>query len=180
VVTAQVTNELVPVHRRHLEVRDHEVRPVSACQLQGPRGIGRLEHTVAHASDDGGQHVSISLAVVDHEYTTHGSFFGGPDLSPIVPSGEMAPHIGWLPMKEPLGRADMESVAGQVAALQGDHLLLKLEDGHEVLAPSCDLGDVVEVGNEVLVYLDERRRLLGWYLPRSEIGVDLRDWKEDT
>ncbi len=74
----------------------------------------------------------------------------------------------------------MESVAGQIAALQGDHLLLTLEDGHEILAPSCDLGDVVEVGNEVLVYLDERRRLLGWYLPRSQIGVDLREWKEDT
>jgi hypothetical protein len=74
----------------------------------------------------------------------------------------------------------VEPVAGQVAALQGDQVLLILEDGHEVPAPSCDLGDLLEVGGEVLVFLDEHRRLLGWYLPRSQIGVDLREWKEDT
>jgi hypothetical protein len=74
----------------------------------------------------------------------------------------------------------VESVAGQVKALQDDQVVLKLEDGQEVLAPSCDLGDVVEVGSKVLVYLDEAGRLLGWYLPRLQIGVDLRDWRKGT
>jgi len=38
----------------------------------------------------------------------------------------------------------------------------------------------VEVGSKVLVYLDEAGRLLGWYLPRLQIGVDLRDWRKGT
>jgi hypothetical protein len=77
------------------------------------------------------------------------------------------------------GRA-VDPVAGRVAAHQADQLLLRLEDGHEVLAPTCGLKDLADVGSDVLVYLDERGRLLGWYLPRSQIGVDLREWKEDT
>ena len=69
----------------------------------------------------------------------------------------------------------MEPVAGKVAALQQDKVLLMLEDGREVLAPSpVQLGDLAEVGSEVLVYLNENGRLVGWYLPQSKIGLDLR------
>jgi hypothetical protein len=48
---------------------------------------------------------------------------------------------------------------------------------------SRSLGQVsalTELGAVLLVYLDEHRRLLGWYLAQSQIGVDIRDWKGDT
>ncbi len=75
----------------------------------------------------------------------------------------------------------MAQVTGKVAALQRDQVLLTLDDGDEVMAPLCGaLADLAEPGAEVLVYLDEHRRLVGWYLPRFQIGVDLREGKGDT
>ena len=109
------------------------------------------------------------------------TFFGTPDLSPIVPSGDMDRPFGWFLKKGPSGRGG-HGISRPVRSqrFSGDQLLLTLEQGHDVLAPSCDLGALVEVGSEVLAYLDEHRRLLGWYLPQSQIGVDLREWKGDT
>jgi hypothetical protein len=70
----------------------------------------------------------------------------------------------------------VKPVTGKVAALRRNEVLLVLQGGHELLAPSAaPLKELAEVGSEVLVYLNADRRLVGWYLPESRIGIDFRE-----
>ena len=63
----------------------------------------------------------------------------------------------------------------------GDNgLLVRLYDGRAQELPAPDeLSDQWKVGDPVLVFFDGRD-VLGWYLPESQIGVDLRGHEEST
>jgi regulatory LuxR family protein len=59
----------------------------------------------------------------------------------------------------------------------GERAVLRLEDGRLVEAPVMDrLITEAEVDSPALVYLDGRRRVIAWYLPKAERGVDMRGW----
>jgi DNA-binding CsgD family transcriptional regulator len=58
-----------------------------------------------------------------------------------------------------------------------DRVLLTLEDGRDLEVPLLDeIRGRVEVGASAIVYSDQRERVVGWYLPDHELGVDLRRW----
>jgi DNA-binding CsgD family transcriptional regulator len=56
-------------------------------------------------------------------------------------------------------------------------LVLRLRDGRDLEVPVPErLRGRVEVGASAIVYFDQRDRVVGWYLPDEELGVDLRQW----
>ena len=58
-----------------------------------------------------------------------------------------------------------------------DRLMLRLQDGRDLEVPLVEqIRDGAQVGASAIVYFDERSRIVGWYLPEEELGVDLRDW----
>jgi DNA-binding CsgD family transcriptional regulator len=58
-----------------------------------------------------------------------------------------------------------------------DRLTLRLQDGRDLEVPLLEqIRDGAQVGASAIVYFDERSRIVGWYLPDEELGVDLRDW----
>jgi DNA-binding CsgD family transcriptional regulator len=70
------------------------------------------------------------------------------------------------------------AVSATVAAIRRrDKLVLSLQDGRELEVPMVDqIRDCVYVGAPAVAYFDQRDRLVGWYLPEQELGVDLRHW----
>ena len=60
---------------------------------------------------------------------------------------------------------------------RNDRLMLRLQDGRDLEVPMLEqIRDGAQVGASAIVYFDERSRMVGWYLPDEELGVDLRDW----
>ena len=70
------------------------------------------------------------------------------------------------------------ALSATVAALRRkDRLALHLQDGRELEVPLLEqIRDGVYVGASAIVYFDQRSRMVGWYLPDEELGVDLRGW----
>ena len=55
--------------------------------------------------------------------------------------------------------------------------MLTLQDGRDLEVPLLEqIRGRVDVGASAIVYFDQHDRLVGWYLPDEEIGVDLRHW----
>jgi len=60
---------------------------------------------------------------------------------------------------------------------RGDGLILTLQDGRDLDVPVLDeIRPHVRAGAAAIVYFDQQDRVIGWYLPDEEIGVDLRRW----
>ena len=64
------------------------------------------------------------------------------------------------------------AVSATVSAVRRkDTLVLRLEDGRDLEVPVLDeLRDRVDVGASVIVYFDQRDRMVGWYLPERGAG----------
>lgn len=68
--------------------------------------------------------------------------------------------------------------ASVAAMLRKDRVLLALQDGRDLEVPLVEqIRDRVDVGTPAIVYFDQRDRVVGWYLPGEELGVDLRHWE---
>lgn len=58
-----------------------------------------------------------------------------------------------------------------------DRLLLRLQDGRDLEVPSLEqIRGRLDIGTSAIVYFDQSDRVVGWYLPGEELGVDLRHW----
>ncbi len=58
-----------------------------------------------------------------------------------------------------------------------DKALLRLQDGRDLEVPLLEqMRGRVEAGTSAIAYFDQRERVVGWYLPGEELGVDLRHW----
>jgi DNA-binding CsgD family transcriptional regulator len=96
--------------------------------------------------------------------------------APAIPEEQSATADG------PSQRTNRITAAGAVRATvsappRGDGLMLTLEDGRDLDVPILDeIRGHVALGAPAIVYFDQQDRLVGWYLPDEEIGVDLRDW----
>jgi hypothetical protein len=63
-----------------------------------------------------------------------------------------------------------------VVGVSGGRVVVRLAHGRAIEIPVVDeIRDRLEVGSPALIYFDDEGILLGWYLPDSGIGVDLRD-----
>ncbi len=96
--------------------------------------------------------------------------------SPTASNGELAASNGDAPVSDRIGAT--VAVAGTVSELhRNDKLALTLEDGRDLEVPVLEeMHGLVHVGASVIVYFDQRERMVGWYLPSEELGVDLRHW----
>jgi DNA-binding CsgD family transcriptional regulator len=124
-------------------------------------------------------HVSQILKKLSAANRTEAAFryvelYGSPSSS----DEESAATNGDPHVSDRIGAA--AAVSATVAAVRRkDTLVLRLEDGRELDVPVLDeLRDRVEVGASVMVYFDQRDRMVGWYLPAEELGVDLRHWAQ--
>jgi DNA-binding CsgD family transcriptional regulator len=79
---------------------------------------------------------------------------------------------------EPARIGAASALSATVADLRRkDRLMLRLQDGRDLEVPLLEqVRDGAQVGATAIVYYDERSRIVGWYLPDQELGVDLRDW----
>jgi DNA-binding CsgD family transcriptional regulator len=70
------------------------------------------------------------------------------------------------------------AIRATVSALpRGDGLVLTLQDGRDLDVPVLEeIRGRVSVGASAIAYFDQQDRVIGWYLPDEEIGVDLRHW----
>ncbi len=70
------------------------------------------------------------------------------------------------------------AVTAKVSAVRRkDKVLLTLQDGRELEVPLLEqLRDRVDLGASAIAYFDQRDRVVGWYLPGEDLGVDLRHW----
>lgn len=60
-----------------------------------------------------------------------------------------------------------------------DRVLLRLQDGRDLEVPLLEqIRDRVDAGTAAIVYFDQRDRVVGWYLPAEQLGVDLRQWAQ--
>lgn len=96
--------------------------------------------------------------------------------SPSSPDEESVATNGDGPGSDRIGAT--VAVAATVSELRRqDKLDLRLEDGRDLEVPVlAEMRDRVHVGASVIVYFDQRDRVVGWYLPSEELGVDLRHW----
>jgi DNA-binding CsgD family transcriptional regulator len=124
-------------------------------------------------------HVSQILKKLSAANRTEAAFryvelYGSPSSS----DEESAATNGHAHASDRIGAAT--AVSATVAAVRRkDTLVLRLEDGRELDVPVlAELRDRVEVGASVMVYFDQRDRMVGWYLPAEELGVDLRHWAQ--
>ena len=70
------------------------------------------------------------------------------------------------------------ALIGTVSAFPAkDKALLKLQDGRDLEVPLLQqMRAHVDTGTSAIAYFDQRDRVVGWYLPGQELGVDLRHW----
>jgi DNA-binding CsgD family transcriptional regulator len=70
------------------------------------------------------------------------------------------------------------AVIATVSALPAkDKALLRLQDGRDLEVPLLEqMRGHVDAGSSAIAYFDQRDRVVGWYLPGEELGVDLRHW----
>jgi DNA-binding CsgD family transcriptional regulator len=70
------------------------------------------------------------------------------------------------------------AVNATVAGMNGKAaLVLRLQDDRELEVPVVEqIRDRVGVGAAAIAYFDPHDRVVGWYLPDMELGVDLREW----
>jgi hypothetical protein len=58
-----------------------------------------------------------------------------------------------------------------------DKALLRLQDGRDLEVPLLEqMRGRVDAGTSAIAYFDQRDRVVGWYMPGEELGVDLRHW----
>jgi DNA-binding CsgD family transcriptional regulator len=81
-----------------------------------------------------------------------------------------------LPERGRIGAAT--AVSATVVALRPKgEAVLRLQDGRDLEVPVVEqIRDRVDVGASTIAYFDQRDRVVGWYLPDQELGVDLRQW----
>ena len=81
-----------------------------------------------------------------------------------------------LPEEERIAAASAVT-ATVVAVKPKGEAVLRLQDGRDLEVPVIDqIRDSVDVGASIIAYFDQRDRVVGWYLPDEELGVDLRQW----
>jgi DNA-binding CsgD family transcriptional regulator len=89
-----------------------------------------------------------------------------------------APGTPAAPARHPPGSARLGAVSehnAKVVGLSGGRVIVTLPDRRAIEIPLIEgLGNRLEVGSPALIYLDDKGVLLGWYLPDSGIGVDMR------
>jgi DNA-binding CsgD family transcriptional regulator len=70
------------------------------------------------------------------------------------------------------------ALIGTVSAIPAkDKALLRLQDGRDLEVPLLEqMRGRVDTGTSAIAYFDQRDRVVGWYLPAEELGVDLRHW----
>jgi SnoaL-like domain len=118
--------------------------------------------------DDGFQHVGLYRlddGLIAHVEAHHTEEEGRERLR-LLSAGEL-PEPPWATM----GTA--EFVAGHLEVASPSAALC-IEDRRIVTTVPPELTGRVSTGDPVLVYLDDERGLLGWYLPEQQMGVDLR------
>ncbi len=73
------------------------------------------------------------------------------------------------------------SHGGEILAPEGhEQLLARLYDGRPVELPApAELDDEWEVGDPLMVFFEDEA-VVGWYLPHTQLGVDLRHRRDDT
>jgi hypothetical protein len=60
---------------------------------------------------------------------------------------------------------------------KGDRVRLTLQDGQGLEVPLLDpVSNRLEIDVPAIVYFDRHERVVGWYLPEAELGVDMRHW----
>jgi DNA-binding CsgD family transcriptional regulator len=96
--------------------------------------------------------------------------------SPSSPDEDSVASNGHAPASDLIGAT--VAVAATVSELhRNDKLELRLEDGRDLEVPVLEeMRGLVHVGASVIVYFDQRERMVGWYLPGEGLGVDLRHW----
>jgi DNA-binding CsgD family transcriptional regulator len=94
---------------------------------------------------------------------------------PSSPEGDPPASID-LPERDRIGAAT--AVSATVVALRPKgEAVLRLQDGRDLEVPVIEqIRDRVDVGASTVAYFDQRDRVVGWYLPDQELGVDLRQW----
>src|SRR4051794_23320733 len=72
---SQVPGDLIPVHARHGDVQQHDVRLLSLCEFQSRKAIERdLDFISVQAQQDG--HALEIISVIVHHKNTDGSVRG--------------------------------------------------------------------------------------------------------
>ena len=94
---------------------------------------------------------------------------------PPSPNGD-TPAPDELPEEDRIAAASAVTATVEAVKPNGE-AVLRLQDGRDLEVPVIDqIRDRVEVGAAIIAYFDQRERVVGWYLPDEELGVDLRQW----
>lgn len=159
-----------------------------------PEALSRRELEVLEAIATGAQNAEIAARFVISENTvkSHVSrilkklpaanrteaayryieMYGAPPL----PEGE-SPTSVEPPDRDQIGAASAVTATVLEVRPKGE-AVLRLKDGRDLEVPVMqDIRDCVIVGAPIITYFDQRERVVGWYLPDEEVGVDLRQWK---
>ena len=126
-------------------------------------------------------HVSQILKKLSAANRTEAAFryielYGAPSPSNGSDSTRRSTLPGRRKARAQIGAAS--ALRATVSALRRkDRVLLRLQDGRDLEVPLLEqMRGRVDVGTSAIVYFDQRDRMVGWYLPGEELGVDLRHW----
>ena len=101
-------------------------------------------------------------------------WYGQPNPVPDGVEGAVNPETGPPAPHLAAASAVRAKVSGSP---KGDRVRLTLQDGQGLEVPLLDpVSNCLEIGIPAIVYFDRHDRVLGWYLPEAELGVDMRHW----
>jgi DNA-binding CsgD family transcriptional regulator len=165
----EVTRRADALSRRELEVLEMMATGAKNAEIADRFVIS--QNTVK-------SHVAQILKKLDAKNRTEAAFryvelYGVPPSSGGTTATANGDAIG-----EPGRIGAASALSATVADLRRkDRLTLRLQDGRDLEVPLLEqIRDGAQVGASAIVYFDERSRIVGWYLPDEELGVDLRDW----
>ena len=161
--------------------------------MRRPEALSRRELEVLEAIATGAQNAEIAERFVISENTVKSHVSRILKKLPAANRTEAASRYievygpppspnGDTPAPEEVPEEDRIAAASSVTATVEEvkpngEAVLRLQDGRDLEVPVIDqIRDRVEVGAAIIAYFDQRERVVGWYLPDEELGVDLRQW----
>ena len=158
--------------------------------MRRPEALSRRELEVLEAIATGAQNAEIAERFVISENTVKSHVSRILKKLPAANRTEAASRYiemygpppslnGDTPAPDELPEEDRIAAASAVTATveavnPNGEAVLRLQDGRDLEVPVIDqIRDRVEVGAAIIAYFDQRERVVGWYLPDEELGVDL-------
>jgi DNA-binding CsgD family transcriptional regulator len=125
-------------------------------------------------------HVSQILKKLPAANRTEAAFHYVELYGPPTPSDRSSTTVDVAEQAESAAQIGASSAVGaSVSAFRRkDRVLLTLQDGRDLEVPLLEpIRSRAGVGTSAIVYFDPHDRVVGWYLPEEELGVDLRHWE---